>query len=132
MQITISDQTLDQAMIAIGGIRGAEDPVSTVVQDVQLVLDGNCCIVSKHEFVGHIAVDNGNRFKRMTVCACCRQLHIDDDGRPIHGSIRDYLTNLKDKSLRLGQEPPTLYIQNVQATQPSLPPSASVRRVAVG
>ncbi len=132
MEITLTDQTLEKAMTAIGGIRGAKDPVSTYVKDVQLDLGGNCCKVSKREFVGHIGVDNGNRFKRMTVCACCRQLHVDDDGRAIHGSIRDYLSNLMAKSKRLGQEPPTLYIQNVEATLPSAPPKTDMQRIAVG
>lgn len=117
MEFRVTAENIPLAMQAIGAIRGSGDPVSSVVADIRSVLGGDCCRTGSREFVGHMAVAQGSRFKKMQTCTCCRNLHIDDDGHQVTGSIQDYLTKLVKKHGEV-----TLFISNEHATVPSPPP----------
>ncbi len=103
MQKLVATSTnIDVVLNQLGSLRASDDPVSTVVQETRGSV--NCCKTASMVYIGQFAVpDNGSgvRHKKITACKCCLQMRVDDNGKFVKGSLRDYLTKLVRKHKRV-------------------------------
>lgn len=110
-KIVATSANIDVVLTQLGSLRASDDPVSSVVQESRGTL--NCCKTASMVYVGHFAVpDNGSgvRHKKITACRCCLQMRVDDNGKFVKGSLRDYLTKLVKKHTRVD-----IFIENEAA-----------------
>lgn len=114
VKFTVTSANIEEALTRLGSLRATDDPVSTVVQEMRGGVD--CCKQSPTTHIGHFAVpDNGTgtRFKKIAACKCCFQIRVDDNGRFVKGSLRDYVTSLVTKHKRID-----VFIENPAAVGP--------------